>query len=101
MKLSEILLKMQDFIEDHPDVYDLNDEGEDCEEMKEFDELQDKIFSDNQTYFTWDVDGDCFRIDRAFDTVLEYLKENNLKLKDYEIGYLVDDKLIVLVETEK
>ena len=100
MTLKEIFEEMKRFVDNNEEIMYVNDEGEDIEVVQEFDELQNKIFADNQTYFSWFVDSDTFRIDRAFDSVLEYVKENNLKLKDYYIDYLYDDRLLVLIETE-
>ena len=103
MKLNEIYEQMESFLDKHPEVYEINDEGQDIEVMEEFDKLQDKIFNDNQTYFTWDVDNDTFRIDRAFGTVLDYLKDKNKKVKDHFYGYTYvtgEAKLILLIETE-
>lgn len=97
MKLEKIKEKIFQFIEENPEVYD-NDEGQTEEVWDEFNELQDKIFSDNQTYFQWE-DCDCFDLAEAFDSVLEYLKTNKKILKDYLVDWN-DDHLYVLVETE-
>lgn len=95
-KIKDMIFK---FIEECPEVYD-NDEGQSNKVWDEFDELQDKIFSDNQTYFQWEVDNDTFRIDRAFASVLDYLKDNNKVLKDFTVGYDSEDHLYIFIETE-
>lgn len=95
-KIKDMIFK---FIEECPEVYD-NDEGQSNKVWDEFDELQDKIFSDNQTYFQWEVDNDTFRIDQAFASVLDYLKDNNKILKDFTVGYDSEDHLYIFIETE-
>ena len=101
MKLVDIKNQVFKFIEQHPEVYD-NDEGQNEEVWREFDELQDKIFNDKQTYFHWQVDDYdcCFDIDDAFDTVLSYLKENGKVLVDFVIGYDSEDHLYIFTETK-
>lgn len=98
-KLNEIKDKIFEFIEENPEIYD-NDEESD-EVWDEFDKLQDEIFSDNQTYFQWEVDGDCFSMDDAFQSVLDYLKDKGKKLKDFIIEYDSQDHLYIFVETEE
>ena len=98
MKLVDIKNLVFEFIEQHPEVYD-NDEGQNEEVWRDFDNLQDRIFNDKQTYFHWQVDCDCFDIDDAFDTVLSYLKENGRILKDFVIGYDSEDHLYIFTET--
>ena len=90
--LKTVISKLSKFAETHD--YD--------EDFDDFDELCDKIMSDNQTYFQWEVDGDCFDLADAFDTVLECIKEAQDKgkvIKDYSYDYLFgDDRLFVFVE---
>lgn len=95
-KIKDMVFK---FIEENPEVYD-NDEGQSEEVWDEFDKLQNKIFSDNQTYFQWEVDNDTFRVDSAFDSVLDYLKDNHKKLKDFIMGYDSEDHFYIFIETE-
>lgn len=99
MKLSKIKEKIFQFIEENPEVYD-NDEGQTDEVWDEFNKLQDEIFSDNQTYFQWEVDNDTFEIDSAFDTVLDYIKDKGKKLKDFIMGYDSEDHFYIFVEME-
>lgn len=99
MKLKQIKEKIFNFIEENPEVYD-NDEGQTEEVWDEFNKLQDKIFSDNQTYFQWEVDNDTFEIDSAFDSVLDYLKDKGKKLKDFVMGYDSEDHFYIFIETE-
>ena len=99
MKLKQIKEKIFQFIEENPEVYD-NDEGQTEEVWDEFNKLQDKIFSDNQTYFQWEVDNDTFEIDSAFDSVLDYLKDKGKKLKDFVMGYDSEDHFYIFIETE-
>jgi len=95
MKLQDIYNKMKEFTDKHPKIWNNPDDS-----WEEFYALQDDIFTENQTYFSWNVE-DCFRIDRAFDTVLEYIKLTNEHLDDYYINYIANDTLIILVETSK
>lgn len=92
MKLSTILKKLNEFAETHD--YD--------EDFDDFDELCNKIMSDNQTYFQWEVDSDCFDIDGAFDTVMSCLRDAQKKgkiIKDYATDYIFgDDRLFLFVE---
>jgi len=99
MNLKQIKEKIFNFIEENPEVYD-NDEGQSEEVWAEFDKLQNKIFSDNQTYFQWEVDNDTFEIDSAFDSVLDYLKDKGKKLKDFIMGYDSEDHFYIFIETE-
>lgn len=99
MNLNQIKEKIFQFIEKHPDVYD-NDEGQTEEVWDEFDKLQDSIFSDNQTYFQWEVDNDTFSIDSAFDSVLDYIKDQGKRLKDFTMGYDDQDHLYIFIEME-
>lgn len=99
MNLKQIKEKIFQFIEENPEVYD-NDEGQTNEVWDEFDKLQDKIFSDNQTYFQWEVDNDTFSIDSAFDSVLDYIKDKGKKLKDFTMGYDDQDHLYIFIEME-
>ena len=99
MNLKQIKEKIFNFIEENPEVYD-NDEGQTEEVWDEFNKLQDKIFSDNQTYFQWEVDNDTFEVDSAFDSVLDYLKDNHKKLKDFTMGYDSEDHFYIFIETE-
>lgn len=99
MNLKQIKEKIFNFIEENPEVYD-NDEGQTEEVWDEFNKLQDKIFNDNQTYFQWEVDNDTFEIDSAFDSVLDYLKDNHKKLKDFTMGYDSEDHFYIFIETE-
>lgn len=99
MNLKQIKEKIFNFIEENPEVYD-NDEGQTEEVWDEFNKLQDKIFSDNQTYFQWEVDNDTFEIDSAFDSVLDYLKDNHKKLKDFTMGYDSEDHFYIFIEIE-
>lgn len=99
MKLKQIKEKIFNFIEENPEVYD-NDKGQTEEVWDEFNKLQDKIFSDNQTYFQWEVDNDTFEIDSAFDSVLDYLKDKGKKLKDFVMGYDSEDHFYIFIETE-
>lgn len=87
MSLKDIFEQLQEWCAEHD--YD--------EDFDEFDELCCNIMSVNQTYFQWDVDGDCFELDTAFDTVMNEWKSGK-KIKDFYIDYLVDDKLMILVE---
>ena len=95
-KIKDMVFK---YIEECPEVYD-NDEGQSEEVWDEFNKLQDKIFSDNQTYFQWEVDNDTFEIDSAFDSVLDYLKDKGKKLKDFVMGYDSEDHFYIFIETE-
>ena len=97
--LKEIWKQMDEFLTNNPDVYN-NDEGQTNEVWDEFDKLQDKIFSDNQTYFQWEVDNDTFSIDSAFDSVLDYIKDKGKKLKDFTMGYDSEDHLYIFIEME-
>lgn len=90
--LDKVVSKLSKFAETHD--YD--------DDFDKFDELCDKIMSDNQTYFQWEVDGDCFDLADAFDTVLECIKEAQAKgkiIKDYNYDFIFgDDRLFVFVE---
>lgn len=98
MTLKEIWKQMDEFLTNNPEVY-YNDESQKTTEVwDEFNKLQDKIFSDNQTYFQWE-DCDCFELAEAFDSVLDYLKTNKKILKDY-IADWNGDHLFILIETE-
>lgn len=96
-KIKNMIFK---FIEEYPEVYD-NDEGQTSEVWDEFNKLQDKIFSDNQVYFQWEVDNDTFEVDSAFDSVLDYLKDDHKRLKDFTMGYDSEDHLYIFIETEE
>ena len=99
MKLEKIWEKMNKYLEEHPDVYDI-DQEEDSEVWDGWNELQDKIFSDNQTFFQWNYDEYDGSIDvaEAMDTVLEFIKANKYTITDYVIHVGNDDHLYVLVE---
>lgn len=99
MTLQEIYDKLVEFVDQNGDVFGCYDE-ENEEAYQAFDDLQDEIFNENQTYFTWDVENDTFRISKAFYSVLQYLHEQNKTVSDFFIDYIGDDKLIVLVETK-
>ena len=91
MTLTQIAAQLSEWMEEHD--YE--------EEFEDFDELCVKIMSDKQTYFQWEVDGDCFEIDTAFDTVIECLKEqqdSGKLIADYHVEYLEDGHLFVFVE---
>jgi hypothetical protein len=92
MTLDDVLGKLHKFAETHD--YD--------EDFDEFDSLCDNIMSDKQTYFQWEIDGDCFDISDAFDTVLDCIKEAQKKgqvIKDYCPDFLFDDdRLFLFVE---
>ena len=85
------------FIEDNPGVYD-NDEGQSGEVWTEFDKLQNAIFNDNQTYFQWEVNNDTFRIDQAFASVLDYIRDQDKRLEDFVIDYDDQDHLYIFIE---
>lgn len=93
-KIKNMIFK---FIEECPEVYD-NDEGQSGEVWAEFDKLQNTIFSDNQTYFQWDVNNDTFRIDRAFASVLDYIRDQDKRLGDFVIDYDNQDHLYIFIE---
>lgn len=93
-KIKNMIFK---FIEDNPEVYD-NDEGQSETVWTEFDKLQDSIFSDNQTYFQWDVNNDTFRIDQAFASVLDYVRDQDKRLEDFVIDYDDQDHLYIFIE---
>lgn len=92
MKLSTVLKKLNEFGTTHD--YD--------EDFDDFDELCNKIMSDNQIYFQWEVDGDCFDIEDAFATVMDCLRDEQKKgkiIKDYATDYIFgDDRLFLFVE---
>ena len=92
MKLSTVLKKLNEFGATHD--YD--------EDFDDFDELCNKIMSDNQVYFQWEVDSDCFSIEDAFDTVMDCLRDEQKKgkiIKDYATDYIFgDDRLFLFVE---
>lgn len=100
MTLKEIFNKMQEYVEANPIVLRCDDSKEYEKASEGYDELQDSIFADNQTYFMWEVDNDTFEIDTAFKTVLYHLQGNNKLIKNSYVDYLQDDLLIVLIETE-
>ena len=85
------------FIEDNPEVYN-NDEGQSGEVWTEFDKLQNAIFNDNQTYFQWEVNNDTFRIDQAFASVLDYIRDQDKRLEDFVIDYDDQDHLYIFIE---
>lgn len=93
-KIKNMIFK---FIKDNPEVYN-NDEGQSGEVWTEFDKLQNAIFSDNQTYFQWEVDNDTFRIDQAFASVLDYIRDQDKRLGDFVIDYDDQDHLYIFIE---
>lgn len=93
-KIKNMIFK---FIEENPEVYN-NDEGQSGEVWTEFDKLQNAIFSDNQTYFQWEVDNDTFRIDQAFASVLDYIRDQDKRLGDFVIDYDDQDHLYIFIE---
>ena len=99
MTLVDIKNKVFEFIEQHPEVYD-NDEGQYEEVWKEFDKLQNEVFNDNQTYYQWEVDSDCFDIADAFETVLSCIKKDKKILVDFVIDYDSEDHLYIFTETK-
>lgn len=93
-KIKNMIFK---FIEDNPEVYN-NDEGQSGEVWTEFDKLQNAIFNDNQTYFQWEVNNDTFRIDQAFASVLDYIRDQDKRLEDFVIDYDDQDHLYIFIE---
>ena len=95
MKLNTVIDKLYDFGNTHD--YE--------EDFDEFDALCDKLMSDNQTYFQWEVDGDCFSIEDAFDTVMSSLRDAQKEgkvIKDYSIDSIFgDDRVFLFVEYEQ
>lgn len=93
-KIKNMIFK---FIEENPEVYN-NDEGQSGEVWTEFDKLQNAIFNDNQTYFQWEVNNDTFRIDQAFASVLDYIRDQDKRLEDFVIDYDDQDHLYIFIE---
>lgn len=92
MNLPDIIEQLTTFAQTHD--YD--------EDFDEFDLLCNKIMSDKQTYFQWQVDGDCFSIDDALDTVMGCIsdaQQEGKQIKDYTTCYVFDDdRLFLFVE---
>ena len=88
------------YLEEHPDVYDIDEDDEDSEVWDGWNALQDKIFSDNQTFFQWEYDEEDGSIDvsEALDTVLDFLEKHKYNITDHLIRVGNDDHLYVLVE---
>lgn len=86
MKLSTVINKLYDFGKMHDYEKDFD----------EFDTLCDKLMSDNQTYFQWKVNGDCFSIEDAVIGCIHDAQKKGKVIKDYSIADIFGDNRVFL-----